>query len=215
MKGNIRQLIRTAPALFLEWVGGTTSLRKGVTVGRHTYGHRWSTFMVDPNSNRISIGDYCSIAPGVKILAGSDRRRLEDVSTYPVRTLLLKGNEPWISSGQHPSLPGPEPDHDAKTKGETRIGNDVWLGLESVILSGVNVGDGAVVGAKAVVASDVPPYAIVVGHPARIVRYRFSPEQIQGLQKIAWWNWSEQKIRECESDFYGDIEEFLRKHAIR
>ena len=89
------------------------------------------------------------------------------------------------------------------------------FGLESIILSGFNGGDGVVVGTRSVVTSTVPPFAIVVGNAARIVGYRFSPEHILELQRIAWWNWSEQKIRQCESDFYLGIDEFLRRHAQR
>lgn len=197
MNGRIRVAVRNALRLLIELVGGKQALPEGVTVGAHTYGYDRTTFVTIPQGGQISIGGYCSIARGVRIL-GRSEHPMDLVSTYPLRTALTR-NDGKI--------------YDDYSKGPTRIGNDVWLGLECVILSGVNVGDGAVVGARAVVTSEVPPYAIVAGNPARIVRYRFSPEQIKELLRIAWWNWSEQKVRQYESDFYGDIDSFLKKHA--
>jgi carbonic anhydrase/acetyltransferase-like protein (isoleucine patch superfamily) len=81
-----------------------------------------------------------------------------------------------------------------KTKGDVIIGSDVWIGTEAVILSGVKVGDGAVIGARAVVAKDVPPYAVVAGNPSRIVKWRFEPAIVERLLRVAWWNWSEESI---------------------
>ena len=83
---------------------------------------------------------------------------------------------------------------DGKNKGATAIGNDVWIGLEATIVSGVTIGNGAVIGAKAVVANDIPDYAIAVGNPAYVIRYRFAPETIERLTKISWWNWKLSKI---------------------
>lgn len=196
---GIRWATRNAQRLLVQLVGGTPTPPEGVEVGKHIRGIKFDTFVYPSKDSQISVGSYCRIAAGVRIL-GATEHRTNLVSMYPIRTI-LPGNDR-------------EP-HDLYARGPTCIGNDVWLGLESVIMSGVKVGDGAVVGARSVVTADVPPYAIVVGNPARIVRYRFSPEQILELQRIAWWNWSEEKIRECESDFYGDIDEFLRKHAHR
>jgi len=85
------------------------------------------------------------------------------------------------------------------TKGDVEIGNDVWIGTEAFILSGVKIGNGAVIGARCVVSRDVPPYAIMVGNPARIARYRFSEDQIRDLLKIAWWDWPVAKIKEATS----------------
>jgi len=144
----------------------------------------------------VVIGKFCSIAPGVRILSYSEHR-LEQVSTYPFKTLLS------IADGKN---------YDAIGKGTTRIGNDVWIGTASIILAGVSVGDGAVVGAGSVVASDVPPYAIVAGNPARVLRYRFSKQQIEGLKRVQWWNWDINSIKARESDFYCDIDSFLGKY---
>ena len=83
------------------------------------------------------------------------------------------------------------------SKGDINIGNAVWIGAFVTILSGVTIGDGAVIGACSVVASDVPPYAVVVGNPAKLIRYRFRPDQIEKLLKIKWWDWDNKKIEEC------------------
>lgn len=97
-----------------------------------------------------------------------------------------------------------------KSKGPTIIGNDVWIGQFSLILSGVTVGDGAVIGAKAVVTKDVPPYAIVAGNPARLIRYRFSQEQIKQLLEIKWWNWDLATIQKFVKELCSpDIDKFI------
>ncbi|MEW5726856.1 MAG: DapH/DapD/GlmU-related protein, partial [Pseudomonadota bacterium] len=90
-----------------------------------------------------------------------------------------------------------------------RIGNDVWIGAAAMILDGVTIGDGAVVAAGAVVTREVPPYAIVGGNPAKVIRYRFPPEIVEELQRIAWWDWPDRRIKDFEPFFYGPIQSFL------
>ena len=100
-------------------------------------------------------------------------------------------------------------------KGERiTIGNDVWLGRNVIITNGSNIGNGVIAGAGAVITKDVPDYAIVAGVPARILRFRFEPDQIESLNKIKWWDWSDDKIRENYDDFYLPVDEFIRKHMI-
>ena len=126
----------------------------------------------------LRIGAFCSIANGVKIYLGGEHRT-DWVTTFPFCILWESGH----TLEGHP-----------KTKGDVVIGNDVWLGAESVILSGVTIGDGAAIGARAVVTGNVPPYAIVAGNPARIVKNRFDDETISRLSKIKWWEWKDAKI---------------------
>ena len=98
-------------------------------------------------------------------------------------------------------------------KGDIVIENDVWIGAKSTIMSGVRISNGAIVGACSVVTKDVPPYAIVAGNPAKIVKYRFSEEQIEALLNIAWWNWPEQKIKDQAMNLWsGNIEAFIKNN---
>src|SRR5690606_35624172 len=91
------------------------------------------------------------------------------------------------------------------------IGNDVFIGMNVTILDGIRIGDGAVIGAGAMVSKDIPPYAIAVGNPIRIIRYRFNDELIKKLLEIKWWDWEKSKLTSVERDF-DNIEEFIRKN---
>lgn len=127
----------------------------------------------------LQVGAFCSFAAGVKIFLGGEHRT-DWVTTFPFPAL-------WKEQAGH--IPG-----HPKTRGDVIIGNDVWIGAEAVIMSGVRIGDGAVVGARAVVTRDVPPYAIVAGNPAVLIRLRFAEPVIERLREIAWWNWSDERI---------------------
>lgn len=136
------------------------------------------------NGDRLKIGKFCSIACGAKFLFTSANHALGSLSTYPFPIFF----EEW--------------DLDAKDirqvwdkRGDIVIGNDVWIGFEAVILSGVTVGDGAIIGSRAVVTKDVPPYTIVGGAPARPIRRRFEDAVIEKLEALRWWDWDEEAIR--------------------
>lgn len=150
-----------------------------VAIGRYTYGTPLCKVWGD--SDRIEIGSFCSIGEGVVILGGGEHRT-DWVSTYPFAQVFDLA--PRRIEG-HPA-----------TKGPTVIGNDVWLAFGCTILSGVSIGSGAVVGAGAVVTKDVPPYAIVGGNPARVLRHRFNPETVAGLLEVRWWDWPIEAILE-------------------
>jgi acetyltransferase-like isoleucine patch superfamily enzyme len=164
-----------------------------VTIGRGTYGVKLKSFHSLSPDAPVTIGNFCSIAPEVLIFCKADNP-VNLPSTYPFKTLLL-----------HPE----RGNQDAITKGEVIIGHDVWVDARAMILSGVTIGNGAVIGAGALVAKDVPPYAIVLGVPGKIAKFRFSETQIDALQEIAWWDWPDQKIRSFEASFYGDIDAFI------
>lgn len=100
-------------------------------------------------------------------------------------------------------------------RGQIMIGSDCCIGNRATIFGGVTIGNGAVVGADAVVTKDVPPYAIVGGNPARVLSYRFSPEIIEGLQQIAWWNWEEKELKAAKEDMQGSVEAFVAKYLPR
>lgn len=142
----------------------------------------------------LKIGNYTSIAEQVEIFLGG-HHRTDWVTTYPFPAM--------ISEAQHIQ-------NYAVSRGDVVIGSDVWLCTNSVILSGVTVGHGAVVAAGAVVSRDVAPYSIVAGNPARHVRWRFSAEICAALLDSAWWNWPEQEIRDVSHLLCSDrLDEFI------
>lgn len=151
-----------------------------VSVGPHTYGP-----LEIQGAGRVIIGDYCSIAANVRIMLAD--HHAEWISTYPFSANELL--DEWPSARGI----GGYPFH----KGDVVIENDVWIGRGSTILSGVRIGDGAVIAACSVVPGDVPPYSIVAGNPAKVVKYRFPKEDIEFLLRLKWWAWSESDISSC------------------
>jgi virginiamycin A acetyltransferase len=132
--------------------------------------------------DKLIIGKFCALARGVKFIMNGANHKISGFSTYPFQ---IFGN------GWERMMPQPE---DLPFKGDTVIGNDVWIGYESVIMPGVRIGHGAIVAAKSVVVSDVPSYAVVGGNPAKVLKKRFSDEIIQALLEIAWWDWDIGKV---------------------
>ena len=137
------------------------------------------------NKDRLIIGKFCSIACGAKFLFNSANHKMTSLSTYTFPLFF----EEWGLKKENVAQAWDQ-------KGDIMIGNDVWIGYEAVILSGVTIGDGAVIGCRAVVTKNVPPYTIVGGVPAKPIRKRFDEETIKELQKIKWWDWPEEKITE-------------------
>lgn len=134
------------------------------------------------NKDKLIIGKFCSIACGAKFLFNSANHTLQSLSTYTFPLFY----EEWEQEVN--------PAKAWDNKGDIIIGNDVWIGYEAVVLSGVTIGDGAIIGTRAVVTKDVPPYTIVGGVPARPIRKRFSDEDIELLLAIKWWDWPVSKI---------------------
>ncbi len=145
-------------------------------MGHGSYGQPFVQYH-EGDTATVSIGRYCSIASGVSIMPGGNHRT-DWVSTYPFR--LRYGIVGALRDG-HPT-----------TKGDVVIGNDVWIGNDALILSGVTIGDGAVVAARTVVTNDVPAYSIVAGNPGRVVRTRFSEAEREQLVALRWWDWPEE-----------------------
>lgn len=141
------------------------------------------------NHDKLVIGKFCSIACGAKFLFNSANHTLDSLSTYPFPIFF----EEW-------NLNVKDITKAWDNKGDIVIGNDVWIGYEAVILAGVTIGDGAVIGTRAVVTKDVPPYTIVGGIPAKPIKKRFSQENINTLLKLKWWDWSKEKISQHISD---------------
>ena len=152
------------------------------------------------NRERLIIGKFCSIACGTKFLFNCANHTLKSLSTY---TFPLFYDE-W-------TLEKSDMGKAWDNKGDIIIGNDVWIGYEAVIMAGVNIGDGAIIAAHAVVTKDVAPYTIVGGVPARPIRKRFDDGVIQKLETLKWWEWPINKIRQCLPHIInGDIDELLK-----
>lgn len=168
--------------------------------GRETYGnpkvHAWG------EGATLRVGSFTSIASGVQIFLGGEHR-IDWVTTFPFNKLWEEGK----------NIPG-----HPRTKGDILIGNDVWIATEAIIMSGVTIGDGAVIGARAVVTKDVPPYSIVAGNPAIMIKKRFDDKTIQRLLEIKWWDWDNSKIREALplllNNEIDNFFEFAESHRI-
>jgi len=144
----------------------------------------------------LIIGKYCSIASGVKfMMSGNQGHRHDWIATYPLDIFDARTN---------PTKKFPVA---FQKKGDTVIGNDVWLGYEALIMPGITIGDGAVIGARALVTKDVAPYTIVGGNHAKVIKQRFSDEDIATLLEVKWWDWPEEKIKDhLEGLRSGDVE---------
>ena len=152
---------------------------QGIDIGDWTSGCP-RIISCDGKNGKLRIGKFCSIADNVTILLGGEHNH-QLTSTYPFDNLLIRFHEL-----------GPT----VNTKGDVIIGNDVWIGYDALILSGVTIGDGAVIGARSVLTKNVEPYAIVAGNPARLIKYRFSPEVIKHLLEVKWWDLPWANVRE-------------------
>lgn len=165
-------------------------------IGDWTYGA--PTVLSWGEGANLRIGRFCSIADGVEIMLGGEHRS-DWVTTYPFNVLC---EQAYCFTG-HPA-----------TKGDVIIGNDVWIGRKALILSGVTIGDGAVIGAYSVVAKDIGPYSIVAGNPAKLYRLRFDEQTVAALLRIAWWEWPLEKIAEAWPLLLSNkIHEFIQTYG--
>lgn len=135
------------------------------------------------NGDKLIIGKFCSIACGAKFMLTSANHKMSSLSTYPFPIFY----EEW-------GLDAKDIRNAWDNKGDIVIGNDVWIGYEAVIMAGVTIGDGAIIGTRAVVTKDVPPYTIVGGVPAKPIRKRFDDATVERLIKLRWWDWEHEKI---------------------
>ncbi|MGF1762536.1 CatB-related O-acetyltransferase [Aliivibrio kagoshimensis] len=166
----------------------------GFSVGKSTIGYKafWSVRM---NGAKLlkSVGSFSSIAPHVVIVAGNHPIHFKSTSS-----ILYSKNRGFI----------PESKQIPEQLSDVIIGNDVWIGSNVTILPGVNIADGSIVAAGSVVNRDVPPYAIVAGVPAKVIKYRFDSNTINQLLEEKWWNWSDEKIKEKISTMYNESDFF-------
>lgn len=178
------------------------------TVGKYSYGPICHNHLLIE-----SIGSFCSFAIGVDVVQNHEIRF---ITTHPmisyghdIENIKRDYND---VKGKPFYFDGVQPHEEVIENKRSKIGNDVWLGRNVLITNGSNIGNGVIAGAGAIITKDVPDYAIVVGVPARIIRYRYSPKQIAGLNQIQWWNWTDAQIRERYNDLYLPIDEFLKKY---
>lgn len=154
------------------------------------------------NHDKLVIGKFCSIACGAKFLFTSANHTQMSLSTYPFPIFF----EEWGLDVQNITSAW-------DNKGDIIIGNDVWIGYEAIIMSGVTIGDGAIIGTRAVVTKDVPPYTIVGGVPAKLIRKRFSDDDIAALLKMKWWDWpieqNQSHIPEIQSGRIADLKKMF------
>lgn len=201
MKSIVKRVLRKLPFKFGEKDSGplfTKDLLKGrgFDIGAYTYGLpnvlHWG------EKSTLRIGKFCSIADDVTIFLGGNHRT-DWITTYPF-VVINKDFPNATSVVGHPS-----------TKGDVVIGNDVWIGKAATIMSGVSVGDGAVIAANSVITKDVKPYEIVGGNPATHIRFRFSDQAIQRLLQIRWWDWNIDDINKQVKNLCGaDVDQFIK-----
>lgn len=157
-----------------------------VEKGEHSYINR--AVVYSWGEAGVKIGKYFSVADGVKFIVDDGRHQWNEIATFPF------------------------PSNEIGRRQGIVLGNDVWVGMDAILLPGVHVGDGAVIAAGAVVTHDVEPYTVMGGIPARIVKRRCTPHQAEQMQRIAWWNWDEKKLSQALPDFKLDFENFIDKH---
>ena len=168
---------------------------KKISIGKYTYGAPQIYSYRD--DTRLTIGRYCSISAKVTIFMGGEHR-MDWISTFPFTSFF----DEYRHIEGHPA-----------SKGDIRIKNDVWIGYGATILSGVTIGNGAVIGACSLVTRDVPDYAVVVGNPARIIKYRFDQKTREKLLQIQWWDWPEKQIKKFIPHMTtNQIESYFQQH---
>lgn len=167
-------------------------LLSNVRIGKYSYIAR------DAAITNTTIGRFCSIGPNFS--CGLGIHPTNGISTAPMFYSTKKQNGITFSSQ----------DKIVEYK-SIKIGNDVFIGANVTVLDGVTIGDGAIIGAGAVVSKDIPPYAIAVGSPIEIKRYRMSEKKIAAMERILWWNWEDEKLKDIESMFF-DIDTFISKY---
>ncbi|MBN9250526.1 MAG: chloramphenicol acetyltransferase [Mesorhizobium sp. 61-13] len=133
--------------------------------------------------DRLVIGKFCAIAEGARFIMNGANHAMSGFSTYPFNIF----GHGWEEGFDVTSW-------EKENRGDTVIGNDVWIGMEAIVMPGVTIGDGAIVAAKSVVTHDVPAYAIVAGNAAKVVKMRFDNRTVERLLRLAWWDWSVEKI---------------------
>jgi acetyltransferase-like isoleucine patch superfamily enzyme len=171
-----------------------------VSAGRESYGFGAASFHGCDAESPVEIGAFCSFGPDVLFLCKADHPT-ETVSTFPMESRFFGPNSRKATRSY------------LRSKGPIRVGNDVWAGARVTILSGVTIGNGAIIAAGSVVTRDVPPYALTAGVPAKVKRIRFDAVTVAALQEIQWWNWPAGRLKAERAAFSLPAEEFARRFS--
>tara|TARA_B100000809_G_C15047520_1_gene497762 strand:- start:34 stop:666 length:633 start_codon:yes stop_codon:yes gene_type:complete len=174
-------------------------------IGEKTYDNgakvwRWS-------NTPLTIGNYCSIANNVNFIIDEGYHKMSSITNFPIANNLFK-NENTINGIDKKTFLSK-----FKQKEGITIGNNVWIGMGAYIMPGVTVGNGVTIAANSVVTKPVADYSVVAGSPAKVIKVKHDERTVQELNKIAWWNWEEELIKERISDFYGGINNFINKYV--
>lgn len=183
-----------------------------IHVGEFTYYHHFelledyasflAPYLFPLSLDHLIIGKFVQIAHGVRFITSSANHSMNGFSTYPFANFMMNSqttSEDIVAMFEA-----------AQNKGDTIVGNDVWIGMDATIMPGVRIGDGAIIAAKSVVTHDVAPYTIVGGNPSRVIKPRFDANVIQALERIQWWNWSIETIEAHKDVIAGnDLEALL------
>ena len=182
--GNIRHEYPSQNHLIKPSSSGCSKFRRGVVKNtRGVVNFDWGVVMYQNRSpNTLIIGKFCAIAEGVKFIMNGANHRMDGITTYPFN--ILGGGWEKVT----PTI------KQLPFKGDTVIGNDVWIGQNVTIMPGVKVGDGAIIAANSTVVKNIEPYTIYGGNPAKFIKKRFSDEKVEFLLNLQWWNWDEEKI---------------------
>ena len=167
-----------------------------IQVGEFSYYHNFdiledyasylAPYLFPLSKDSLIIGKFVQIAHGVRFITSSANHKMSGFSTYPFNTFMMT---PQTTSEDITAM-----FEDAQNRGDTVVGNDVWIGMNVVLMPGVKIGDGAIIGANSVVTKNVEPYTVVGGNPATIIKKRFDEQTIDTLLNIKWWDWSIEKI---------------------
>lgn len=207
MLGRSLDANRKTPMLVPDGAGGAVEVEQLVhlnqvidhprmQIGDFTYYHHFgklddyagqiAPYLFPLSPETVRIGKFCQLAHGVRFITSSANHQMHAVSTYPFDNFMMDASTPPEEMASLFSIQG--------GKGDSIVGNDVWIGFEAVVMPGVTIGDGAIVGARSVVTHDVAPYSVVAGSPARLIRHRFDETTKRALVDLAWWNWDVDKI---------------------
>jgi len=171
------------------------AIPRHVKIGRYSHNLGGQSFLYCSEQSPVEIGAFCAIGPGVLFVCQADHPS-ETASSFGLQNQIFK------TKTMNEYL---------RTKGPIVVGNDVWVGARAIILSGVTIGDGAVVAAGSVVTKNVPPYAVVGGNPAKFIRNRFSDDTVAAMQKICWWDWPLERLMQEKTAFNLPAEQFVAR----